>query len=428
MVSLLLFVTFCGLIMLSVPIGFSIGLSSALALAYKGSMPFTILAQKMFTGLDSFPLLAVPFFILAGLFMETGGISARLVRFASVLVGHVRGGLAHVVIVATIFFSGVSGSSAADTAAIGSIMIPSMVKRGYPRPLATAIVAAAGGMGVNIPPCIIMVLYGIAANVSIGYLFAAGFIPGFISGLALMVMVYFIAKRDGLPKETKASLREMLIAGRDAVPPLLMPVIILGGILSGVFTATESAVIAVVYGVVLSMFVYRELHVRDVPRILVTSAKLTGMVMLVVGMSTTFAWIVTVERVPQMITEWILAATQNPWVFLLFTNVLMLIVGMFIDATPAMITFTPILFPIAQKLGIDPVHFGIVMVTNLGVGFVTPPVGSCLFVASAIGETTIDEVFKPLLPFLAVMVVALILITYWPGMTLFIPRLLGYKG
>ncbi|MCX5735699.1 MAG: TRAP transporter large permease [candidate division NC10 bacterium] len=428
MVFFLLFCSFCGLMAVSVPIGISMGLASMAAILYKGGMPLTILAQKMFTGLDSFPLLAVPFFILAGCFMGTGGISARLVRFASVLVGHVRGGLAHVVIVGTIFFSGVSGSSAADTAAIGSIMIPSMVKRGYPRPLSTAIVAAAGGMGVNIPPCIIMVLYGIAANVSIGYLFAAGFIPGFISGLALMVMVYFIAKRDGLPKETKASLREMLIAARDAVPPLLMPVIILGGILSGVFTATESAVIAVVYGVVLSMCVYRELHVRDVPRILVTSAKLTGMVMLVVGMSTTFAWIVTVERVPQMITEWILAATQNPWVFLLFTNVLMLIVGMFIDATPAMITFTPILFPIAQKLGIDPVHFGIVMVTNLGVGFVTPPVGSCLFVASAIGETTIDEVFKPLLPFLAVMVVALILITYWPGMTLFIPRLLGYKG
>ena len=428
MVFFLLFCSFCGLMAVSVPIGISMGLASMAAILYKGGMPLTILAQKMFTGLDSFPLLAVPFFILAGCFMETGGIWARLVRFASVLVGHVRGGLAHVVIVGTIFFSGVSGSSAADTAAIGSIMIPSMVKRGYPRPLSTAIVAAAGGMGVNIPPCIIMVLYGIAANVSIGYLFAAGFIPGFISGLALMVMVYFIAKRDGLPKETKASLREMLIAARDAVPPLLMPVIILGGILSGVFTATESAVIAVVYGVILSMFVYQELHVRDIPRILVTSAKLTGMVMLVVGMSTTFAWIVTVERVPQMITEWILAATQNPWVFLLFTNVLMLIVGMFIDATPAMITFTPILYPIAQKLGIDPVHFGIVMVTNLGVGFVTPPVGSCLFVASAIGETTIDEVFKPLLPFLAVMVVALILITYWPGMTLFIPRLLGYKG
>jgi len=428
MVFALLFVTFCGLITVSVPIGISMGVASTAALLYKGDMPLTILAQKMFTGLDSFPLLAVPFFILAGCFMETGGISARLVRFASVLVGHIRGGLAHVVIVGTIFFSGVSGSSAADTAAIGSIMIPSMARRGYPRPLATAIVAAAGGMGVLIPPCIIMVLYGIAANVSIGYLFAAGFLPGFLCALALMIMVSMVAKRDNLPRETKASAREMLKAAWDALPPLLMPIIILGGILSGVFTATESAVVAVVYGAILSMGVYRELHPRDVPALLVTSSRLTGMVMLVVGMSITFAWIVTVERVPQMITEWILGVTQSPWMFLVFANVLMLIVGMFIDATPAMITFTPILFPIAQKLGIDPVHFGVVMVTNLGVGFVSPPVGSCLFVASAIGEVKIDQVIKPLLPFIAVMMAALVLITYWPGMTLLIPRLLGYKG
>ena len=428
MVSLLLFATFCGLIALSAPIGVSVGVASALALAYKGGMPLTLIAQKMFTGLDSFPLLAVPFFILAGLFMETGGISARLVRFASVLVGHVRGGLAHVVIVATIFFSGVSGSSAADTAAIGSIMIPSMVRRGYPRPLATAIVAAAGGMGVNIPPCIIMVLYGVAANASIGYLFAAGFLPGFLSGLSLMVMVYFTAKRQGLPKEVKASLRQMLKAAWDAIPPLFMPVIILGGILTGVFTATESAVIAVVYGAFLSMVVYRELRLRDVPRILVSSAKLTGMVMLVVGMSITFAWIVSIERVPHMVTEWMLSVSRNPMVFLFFVNILMLIVGMFLDATPAMITFTPILYPIANQLGIDPVHFGIVMVTNLGVGFVHPPVGSCLNVATAIGEITIDEVIRPILPFIGVMIVALLLITYWPGMTLFIPRMLGYKG
>jgi C4-dicarboxylate transporter DctM subunit len=428
MVSLLLFTTFCGLITLSVPIGFSIGLASALALLYRGDMPLTLLAQKMFTGLDSFPLLAVPFFILAGLFMETGGISARLVRFASVLVGHIRGGLAHVVIVATIFFSGVSGSSAADTAAIGSIMIPSMVKKGYPRALSTAIVAAAGGMGVNIPPCIIMVLYGVAANVSIGYLFAAGFLPGFLSGLSLMILVYFIAKRQNLPRETKASLQEMLKAGWEAIPPLLMPVIILGGILTGVFTATESAVIAVVYGVFLSMVVYGELHLRDIPRILVATAKLTGMVMLVVGMCITFGWIVTVERVPQAIIQWMLAVSQNPLVFLFFVNILMLTVGMFLDVTPAIITFTPILYPVARQLGIDPVHFGIVMVTNLGVGFVHPPVGSCLNVATAIGEITIDEVIRPILPFIGVMIIALLLITYWPGMTLFIPRLLGYRG
>jgi C4-dicarboxylate transporter, DctM subunit len=428
MVFLLLFSTFCGLMALSFPIGISMGLASAGAILYKGGMPLTILAQKMFTGLDSFPLLAVPFFVLAGLFIETGGISARLVRFASVLVGHIRGGLAQVVIVATIFFSGVSGSSAADTAAIGSIMIPSMVKRGYPRPLATAIVAAAGGMGVNIPPCIIMVLYGIAANTSIGYLFAAGFLPGFLSAVALMIMVYFVAKREQLPREVQPAFREVVKAGVSAIPPLLMPIIILGGILTGIFTATESAVVAVVYGVFLSMGVYRELHLRDVPGLLVNAARLTGMIMLVVGMSTTFAWIVTVERVPQMITEFVLSLSPGPWAFLLFTNVLMLIVGMFIDATPAMITFTPILYPIALKLGIDPVHFGIVMVTNLGVGFVTPPVGMTLYVATAIAGIRIDQVVRPLLPFVAVMIAALLSITYWPDMILVIPKLLGYKG
>jgi C4-dicarboxylate transporter DctM subunit len=413
---------------LSVPIGISMGLASMAVLLYKGQMPLTILAQKMFTGLDSFPLLAVPFFILAGCFMETGGISARLVRLAGVLVGHIRGGLAHVVIVGTIFFSGVSGSSAADAAAIGSIMIPAMTQRGFPRPLATAIVASAGGMGVLIPPCIIMVLYGIVANVSIGYLFAAGFLPGFISGLLMMVMVYFVAKREGLPKEKRATWREISKATADAIPPLLMPVIILGGILTGVCTATESAVIAVVYGAGLSMLVYRELHLRDIPALLVTTARLTGMCALVLGMCATFAWIVTVERIPQLITEWMLAVAKEPWVFLVLTNILLLIVGMFIESTAAIITFTPILFPVAMKMGIDPVHFGVVVVANLGVGLVTPPVGACLFVASAIGQTSVDKVIKPLMPFIIMMMVALFLITYWPDMTLFIPRYLGYKG
>jgi tripartite ATP-independent transporter DctM subunit len=240
--------------------------------------------------------------------------------------------------------------------------------------------------------------------------------------------VYFIAKRQNLPREAKASLRQMLKAGVEAIPPLLMPVVILGGILSGIFTATESAVIAVVYGVFLSMVVYRELHFRDIPRILVSTAKLTGMVMLVVGMCITFGWIVTVEQVPQTIVRSMLAVSHNPVVFLFFVNILMLVVGMFLDVTPAIITFTPILYPVAQKLGIDPIHFGIVLVTNLGVGFVHPPVGACLNVATAIGEVTIDEVIRPILPFIGVMIIALLLITYWPSMTLFVPRLLGYTG
>jgi len=421
-----LFIAFFGLLLLSVPVGISMGVASVLSLMYQGNSLLTIVAQKMFTGLDSFPLLAVPFFVLAGSLMETGGISTRLVRFAGVLVGHIRGGLGHVVIVGTIFFSGISGSSAADTAAIGSIMIPSMVKRGYPRPLATAIVAAAGGMGVLIPPCIVMVLYGIGANVSIGYLFAAGFLPGALMGVSLMIMVYFLAKREGWPQEAKASCGDMLSATRDAILPLLMPVIILGGILSGVFTATEAAVVAVVYGAFLSLVVYRELKPKDIPAILGTSARLTGVIMLMVGMSSTFAWVLTTQRVPQMLTEAMLGLSREPWMFLVFVNILFLIKGTFMDATPAIIIFTPILYPVSQKLGIDPVHFGIVLVANLGLGFITPPVGSCLYVAASIGKTSIEEVAKRILPFYGMMFVALMAITYWPDMTLFVPRLLGY--
>ena len=426
MMAWVLFIAFFGLLLLSVPVGISMGVASVLSLMYQGNSLLTIVAQKMFTGFDSFPLLAVPFFVLAGSLMETGGISTRLVRFAGVLVGHIRGGLGHVVIVGTIFFSGISGSSAADTAAIGSIMIPSMVKRGYPRPLATAIVAAAGGMGVLIPPCIVMVLYGIGANVSIGYLFAAGFLPGALMGVSLMIIVYFLAKREGWPQEAKASCGDMLSATRDAILPLLMPIIILGGIISGVFTATEAAVVAVVYGAFLSLVVYRELKPKDIPAILGTSARLTGVIMLMVGMSSTFAWVLTTQRVPQMLTEAMLGLSREPWMFLVFVNILFLIKGTFMDATPAIIIFTPILYPVSQKLGIDPVHFGIVLVANLGLGFITPHVGSCLYVAASIGKTSIEEVAKRILPFYGMMFVALMAITYWPDMTLFVLRLLGY--
>jgi C4-dicarboxylate transporter, DctM subunit len=421
-----LFLSFFVLLFASFPIAVSMGLACVLAILAQGNMSLTTVAQKLFTGLDSFPLLAVPLFILAGAFMETGGISTRLVKLASVLVGSIRGGLGMVTVVGTIFFSGISGSSSADTAAIGSIMIPSMAKRGYPRPLATAIVASAGAMGVLIPPCIIMILYGVATNTSIGFLFAAGFLPGAIMGLALMIMIYIVAGKEKLPREARASCGEALRATWNAIPPLLMPIIILGGILSGVFTATESAVVAVIYGVLLSMVVYRELSPRDIPGILLSSSKLTGMVMLMVGMSSVFAWIVTAQRIPHEITAAMLSFSQEPWVFLLLVNILLLFVGMFIDVTPAMITFAPILFPIAMQLGIDPIHFGIVMVTNLGIGFITPPVGSCLYVAAGIGRVSIESVVKRIMPFFFMMVVTLILITYWPDMTLSVPRMLGY--
>ncbi|HEX2987596.1 MAG TPA: TRAP transporter large permease, partial [Chloroflexota bacterium] len=315
----------------------------------------------------------------------------------------------------------------ADTAAIGSIMLPSMVRRGYPRPLATAIVAAAGGMGILIPPCILMIIFALAANVSVGYLFAAGFVPGALMGLSLMVMVYMVAGREGLPREERSNCGEMFRAFVEAVPPLLMPVIILGGIISGIFTATESAVVAVLYGALLSLLVYRELHLSDIPRILLDSAKLTGVVTLLIGMSSTFAWILATQQIPQAIASGMLSISKEPWAFLMLVNILLLFVGTFMDATPAVIILVPILFPVATKLGIDPIHFGIVMVANLGIGFITPPVGTCLYVAAGIGKVSIEQLVKPLLPFLAMMILTLIIITYMPDVTLFVPRLTGYS-
>jgi C4-dicarboxylate transporter, DctM subunit len=423
--AILLFAVFLGLLLLSVPIALSLGLASLVVLVASGFPP-TVIAQKMFTGLDSFPFLAVPFFILAGSLMETGGISARLVRLAMVLVGHVRGGLGMVVVVATIFFSDISGSSVADTAAIGSIMIPAMLSRNYPAPLATSIVASAGAAGILIPPCITMIIYALVANVSIGYLFAAGFVPGALMAVSLLALIYVQARRYSLPAEKKATFAEIMEALWAALPTMLMPVIILGGILSGVFTATESAVVAVAYGAFLSLVVYRELDIKDVPAILVSTARLTGIVMFLVGMSTTFAWVLTTQQVPQMLTAWMLSVSSSPWVFLLMVNVLLLIVGTFMDATAAVVVLMPLLYPIAQQLHIDLIHFGIVITANLGLGLIHPPLGIALFIASGIAKVSVEDVIKPMLPFLAVLFAALLVITYVPGITLLVPRLLGY--
>ncbi len=426
--AVVLFATFVLLLVFSVPVSYALGLSSLAALIYKGGVPVTILAQRMFTGLDSFPLLAVPFFILAGGLMETGGISARLIRLASVLVGHIRGGLGMVVILSTMLFSGLSGSSAADTAAIGSIMIPQMQKRGYTRGLATAVVAASGGFAILIPPAITMIIFGVTANVSIGYLFFAGFLPAGVMGLGMMVAMYLLARGYQLPMEPRASCGQVASATISAIPPLLMPVIVLGGIRIGAFTPTEGAIVAVAYSAVLSILIYREIGVRDVPSILVTSAKLTGIVMLLVGMSSTFAWVVASQRIPQAVMEAMLGISSSPTVFMLMVNILFLFVGCIMDPTPAIIILVPVLMPVVRQLGIDPIHFGTVLVANLGIGMVTPPVGVVLYVAASIGKTTLEEVTKHLLPFFAVLILALLVITYLPDVTLFVPRLFGYEG
>jgi C4-dicarboxylate transporter, DctM subunit len=424
--TIALFIAFTIFVALNTPISLALGLASLAGLMYEGRMPLILIPQKMFTGVDSFVLLAVPLFVLAGNLMDTGGISRRLIAVATRLVGHIRGGLGQVVIVSMIFFSGLSGSSTADTAAVGSVCIPAMVRKGYRRELATSIVAAAGGMGILIPPCLNMVVYAIIAEVSIAGLFLAGFLPGFLMGFCLMVYMYLRARKENYPTEPKASWREVMVATKEAVFPLLTPVIIMGGILSGVFTVTESAAIAVAYAFVLSVFAYKELKFSQLPEVLISTASTTGVVMMLMGMASIFGWILAHQRIPHLVGESISSISTRPWVFLLIVNVLFLIVGCFMDPLPAIVILVPILLPVALQLGINPIHFGIILIANLGIGFITPPVGNVLFVACSIGEVSISSVIVYLLPFIAVMIVALGLITYIPEISLFLPRLLGF--
>jgi C4-dicarboxylate transporter DctM subunit len=422
----LVLVLLTGLI-IGVPIVASLVLASAVGLLADGSLPITVLAQRIFVGLDSFPLLAAPLFILAGSIMEVGGISARITALAQALIGHIRGGLGMVVILATMIFSGVSGSSTADTAAIGSVMIPAMERRGYPKAFATAVVAAAGGMGILIPPSIIMIIYGLLTNTSIAALFVAGIVPGILTCVAGMAITYVIAKRENFPVEASFSLRELVVALGRSFWAIIMPVIILGGILLGIFTVTEAAVVAVVYGWIVAMFIYRELKWRDMPRILVESGVLTGIVMLVVGVAAVFGWLLTSHQVPLQVTKALSAISDNPMFFLFLINVSFLLIGCVFEVTAALIMTVPVLIPVALAYGIDPVHLGVVITANMGIGMVTPPVGICLYVACGISGVPMNSAIRDLTPFLAVMIATLLLITYVPAITLFLPQLLlGY--
>ncbi len=411
-----------------IPIASSLGLASMLALLVQGSLPLTLLPQRIFVGLDTFPLLAAPLFILAGSLMEAGGISLRITQLAQSVVGHIRGGLGMVVVVGTILFSGISGSSTADTAAIGSVMIPAMIRRGYSKEFATAVVAASGGMGILIPPCIIMVIYGLLTNTSVAALFLGGVIPGLIMGGTLLGATYWTARRLGLPVETRFSRTEMLAALRQSFWALLMPGVILGGILLGFFTVTEAAVVAVVYGWLVAMFIYRELRWSDLPRILVDSGVTSGLVMLVVGVAAIFAWILTSQQAPLAVAAAFRTISSSPWFFLLLVNAAYLLIGCVFEVTAALIMTVPILLPVARSYGIDPVHLGVVITANMGIGLVTPPVGVCLYVACGISGASIEGVAKSLVPFLAVMLSTLLLVTYVPEITLVLPRyLLGYN-
>jgi C4-dicarboxylate transporter DctM subunit len=400
-------------------------LACILALLWQGAIPISTITLKLYSGIDTFPFLAIPLFILAGGFMEQGGISQRLVQFARNLVGHIKGGLGFVVVVSEIFFSGISGSSIADASAIGSLLLPSMAKAGYPPNRAAAIVAAATGMGMMIPPCLNMVILGAMANISIAGLFMGGFLPGFLMAVTLMVIIYIQSSRGILPgaEGTRASFATILRSFRESVIPLMMPVIIFGGIFSGIFTATEAASVATVYAFIVSFFIYKEITWKDMEKILVDTAVLTGVVCLLVGAATGFSWILATHHVPQTLGSFIASVSEGRVVFLLLTIAVFLFFGMILDGLPAILIFFPILYPIAQSLGVHPLHFGVLVIAVVGISIVAPPIGLCLVIICSMAKIKLTDAIGPLIPYTLILVVDLIIIAFWPWLILFLPTL-----
>lgn len=382
-----------------------------------------MIPQKMFSTIDNFTLLAIPLFLLAGQIMNTGGITQRLFTFANVLVGHISGGLGHVSVVASIIFAGMSGSATADAVGLGSIEIPAMEREGYDKDFSAAIALASCVIGPIIPPSIIMVIYAVVSGVSVGTLFIAGIIPGLVMGIALMGLIFFISKRRNYPRYPRASLTQVVKATVDALPVLLTPVIIIGGIYIGLFTPTEAAVVAVVYAIILG-FLYRELSVALLWEILQKCAVDVGILMFIIGITGAFGWWLSIEQVPQLLTDTIYTATQNPLLILLLISLVILIEGCFLDATPIVLIMVPILLPLLQKLQIDLVFFGVLIAINTMIGLTTPPVGVCLYGVAGVARIPIEKVVKAYLPFLGILVGVMITIIFFPEIVLFLPRLL----
>jgi C4-dicarboxylate transporter DctM subunit len=414
------FVTF---LILGIPIAFVLGLTSFVALLYSGNIPLLLMPKEMFSGTDSFPLLAVPFFMLAGNLMNAGGITRRLIHFCNILLGYVRGGLAMVNIVASMFFAGITGAAAADASAIGSILIPAMTEEKYDRDFSAAVTAAASTMGPIIPPSIPMIILGAIAELSVGALFLAGVIPGVMIGISLLGVAYVISRKRNYPKEKVKSVKDFFIGLKDALLALLMPAIIMGGILGGIFTPTEAAVVAAVYAFIVSSLIYREIRWKDLPKVLIDSVVTTSILMLVIANSAIFGWILANQQVPQAVAQIFLSISNNKWVILLLLNIFLLFVGTFMETTASLIILTPILFPLAVKVGIDPIHFGLVMVLNLVIGLITPPLGVCLFIACSIAKITLEQIAKAILPFLIAAIAILFIVTYIPELSLWIPRM-----
>ncbi len=426
MIALLLFVPFLIMLVLSVPIGIALGLASTIALLVSGSVNPTYIAQGLVTSIDSFPLMAVPFFVLAGDLMGHGGLSKRLLNVGNVIFGRYAGGLAIIAVVTCMFFAAISGSGPATVAAVGAIMMPAMARDGYRPPFTGGLIASAGSLGVIIPPSIPMVIYSTSANVSVTKMFMAGVVPGMLIGLALILYAWFQARREGITGTIENhDLGSILRTIWEAKWALMVPVLILGGIYGGVFTPTEASAVGVIYGLIVGLFVYRELKLKDLYHIFAASALTSATIMLIVGAATIFGRVLTIEQIPVMMADAITHWVSSPLAILLLINGFLLIIGTFMETLAAIIILTPILLPVAMAAGVDPVHFGIIMIANLAIGMVTPPVGVNLFVASRVGETPLEQVVRAALPFLAVMLLVLAAITYIPALSLTLPALFG---
>ncbi|WP_339755721.1 TRAP transporter large permease [Algoriphagus aquimarinus] len=424
---LILVLSFLFFLGIGVPVAWSLGLSSMLTLMVTvQTMPaITTIAQRMGTGLDSFSLLAIPFFILAGELMNRGGIANRLIEFAKALTGRMRGGLLHVNIIAAMLMGAIAGSAVAAASSMGGILGKRMEKEGYPKELGAAVNITSSTTGLIIPPSNVLIVYSLASGgVSVAALFVAGYLPGLLVGGLLMITAAIMVRVHKLPAGEGSSFKLILKTFWEAVPSLFLLIVVIGGIIGGVFTATEASAIAVVYSLVLSM-IYRELKVKDLPSVLLKSAETTAVVMLLIATSMAMSWVMSSEEIPQNISNTLLGLSDNIFVILIMINILLLVVGVFMDMTPAVLIFTPIFLPVVTALGVDPVHFGIMMVLNLCIGLCTPPVGSILFIGVGVANTTIQKVLKPMLPFYFAMVLALILIMLFPEISLWLPRVFG---
>ena len=424
---IVLIVSFLVLLLVGVPVAYSIGVSAILTLltTVEPIAAFTTIAQRMTTGLDSFALLAIPMFVLAGQIMNKGGIAFRLIEFAKIVVGRLPGGLLYVNVLANMLFGSISGSAIASASAIGGFMGPMMKKEGYNEELSASVNITSSVTGLLIPPSNVLIVYSLASGgVSIGALFMAGYVPGILLGVALMGVGAYYAKKNNYPVLEPVTIKEAFKITVDALPSLSLLVIIIGGIVSGIFTATEASAIAVVYALILTLL-YKELEMSKLPEVLLDSVKTTSIVVLLVGASMGMSWVMSYVNIPQTVSEMLLSISSNPIIILLLINIILLFVGTFMDITPAVLIFTPIFLPVVTALGVDPVHFGIILILNLSIGLVTPPVGTVLFVGASIAKVRIEDIFSSMIPLYVAMIVILMIVTFSEDIVMFVPRLLG---